>query len=99
MTTNQNTNEDDVLDENLNGLLKQVDKINNDIDQMSKETSDELKNIEENIDQNIKEIDKGLSELDVAEQETEKEMEKLMMEEAEGMAKDDEDEENEDKEE
>lgn len=97
MTTNQN--DEEVLDEKLNDLLKRAEEVNKKMDDSTIAASAELNQFEETINQNIKDIEGSLSELDVAEEETAEEMNKLILEEAEDMAKDDEEEENEDKEE
>lgn len=90
MTTNQNQKEEDTLDEKLNDLLKRAEEANKKMDENSITTSAELNQFEEKIDQNIKDVKTSLSELDVAEEETAKEMDKLILEEAENIAKDDE---------
>ena len=89
MTTNQNTNEEEVLDEEMDNLLKEVEAINNDIDETSKETSSEMKNIEEDVNKTIKGINEDIAVLEKNEENSETEMEELMMEEAEDLAKDD----------
>lgn len=90
MTTNQTTNEDDVLDEKLKNLSDKIDLATKQLDVSSEKTSNILTKINDEVDQNIKEIDKGLEELYLDEQETENDMEGLMLEEAENIAKDDE---------
>lgn len=90
MTTNQNNKTDeDVLDESLNDLLNKVTEKNEAIENDSIIFNNKLKETENEIDQNIKEVREGLSDLDKDEQETEGAMEKLMLEEAEDIAKDD----------
>jgi hypothetical protein len=97
MTTNQN--DEEVLDEKLNDLLKRAEEVNKKMDDSSIAASAELSQFEETMDQNIKDIEGSLSELDIAEEETAEEMNKLILEEAEDMANDDKEEEEEDKEE
>jgi hypothetical protein len=96
MTTIQNNKTDeDVLDESLNDLLNKANEKNEAMENDSIIFNNKLKGTENEIDQNIKEVREGLSDLDKDEQETEGAMEKLMLEEAEDIAKDDaEDEEN-----
>lgn len=99
MTTNQNQNEEDALDEKLNDLLKRAEEANKKMDDRSNAASSELNQFEEKIDQNIKDVEASLSELNIAEEKTAEEMDKLILEEAEDIAKDDDQDEEEDKDE
>ena len=90
MTTNQNLNADDVLDEKLKNLSDKIDIVTKQLEISNEETSNVLKKINDEVDQNTKNIEDGLADLDIDEQETENDMEGLMIEEAENIAKDDE---------
>jgi len=85
MTTNKN--DDEIIEEEMKDLLEKLDQTGSDVQNLSRETSKGFDEIENRVDQNVKEIDAGLSDLDKSEKETEEEMEKLVLERAKEVEK------------
>lgn len=90
--TNQNIKDEDAINSELESLLDKATNLNEELELQSKDTLEKLDGMEKEIKGTVGEIRDGLVELDKDEEETIEEMQKLMMEESEELAEEDEEE-------
>ncbi len=92
MTTDQNTITNDSseqdLDKELEGLLAETQKLGEEIDASSKEAREDMDAIEAKVNAGIADAEKIFADLDAIKTETSDELDKLMLEQAEDLAKD-----------
>ena len=74
MTTNQNTQNNS---DELNDLLDEAKKLNQEIKEDNKKTIDSITKIEQDVDESIKKVDEYCSDLDKAEKEADEEFNKI----------------------
>ena len=87
MTTDSNTTKNDKdLDSELDDLLVEAKKLNQDIDAGNKESKDAMDGLEAEVDKSITEVEQIYSDLDRLEKETSDGLDKLILEEAADLA-------------
>ena len=86
---NQTTNDEIPKDlaGQLDKLIIEAEKVNKGINLSNKELNKAADDIEKNVDESVVKVEQIFSDLDSMEQEAGDELEKLMMEEAQGLAK------------
>ncbi len=91
MTTNQNTTKSKKvkdLNSQLNDLLGEAKKANQDIDATNKESEEVMNDLEARVNKSTANVEKICSELDTIEKEAGDKLDKLVLEEAENLASD-----------
>ncbi|MFA7208874.1 MAG: hypothetical protein WC120_01180 [Parcubacteria group bacterium] len=89
METNQTVPNDQVaqdLDRQINDLVDEAKKINQEIDAVGEKAKKEMDVIESEVDESIMKVEKIYSDLDQIEKEAGDEFDKLMLEESEDLA-------------
>jgi len=93
MTDDQNNSTDqDVqnLTDELNSLLVEAQSISRDIDETNEWAKKETDSVEKDVNGSVEKLEQIYSELDKADEETDNELDKLMLQEAEDLANEEE---------
>ncbi len=89
MTTDQNTTKNNQdLDVELDNLLGEAKKLNQDIDAGNKESTNAMDELDARVDKSIVEVEQIYSDLDRIEKQSGDELDKLILEEAADLARD-----------
>lgn len=73
-------------EEKLSDLLRETEKISQELKQSSEDTEDKLNEIDSNVNESVEKVEKLSAELDEIEKETEDELDQLILEQAEDLA-------------